>query len=143
DTCSRPPPGARRDRWAEAAVTASLRGRLTAGLLLGTGLLLAAVGVVLYRSLAAELRSRLDGELLGRARSLVSLTEDEGGKVWLELTDQVMPEFAPQHQPDYFELWLAGGPVVTRAASLAGHDLPRLAIPAPGPLLRDLTLPDG
>jgi two-component system heavy metal sensor histidine kinase CusS len=124
----------------------SLRGRLTAGLLLGTGVLLAAGGWVLDHVLSTRLRRDFDAALLTRAKSLATLTEQGAGRVWLQYTDEVMPDFGLQSHPDYFELWLADGSVVERSRSLGQRDLlrtPQSEAPLDHPRLRDLTLPDG
>jgi two-component system heavy metal sensor histidine kinase CusS len=122
----------------------SLRSRLTAGLLIGTSLLLAAGGFVLHRVISSRLRRDYDAALIAKARSLASLTEIDSGRVWLQFTDDVMPGFASRHQPDYFQIWLAGGPVIERSRSLGTRDLPRSGGgPLDRPVLSDLTLPDG
>jgi two-component system, OmpR family, heavy metal sensor histidine kinase CusS len=121
----------------------SLRGRLTAGLLIGTGVLLAAGGWVLDHVLSTRLRRDYDAALLTRAKSLATLTEQGSGRVWLQYTDEVMPDFGLRHHPDYFELWLTNGPVVERSRSLGQRDLPRSGATLDHPRLRDLTLPDG
>jgi two-component system sensor histidine kinase QseC len=121
----------------------SLRSRLTAGLLIGSGLLLAAGGFVLQRVIASRLRRDYDAALIARARSLATLTEQKDGRVWLQFTDEVMPDFASKQSPDYFQIWLAGGTVIERSRSLGTRDLPRSGVRLDRPLLSDLTLPDG
>ena len=69
----------------------SLRSRLTAGLLIGTSLLLAAGGLLLNHVISSRLRRDYDATLVARARSLASLTEQKSGRVWLQFTDEVMP----------------------------------------------------
>ncbi|HEV7786848.1 MAG TPA: ATP-binding protein [Thermoanaerobaculia bacterium] len=124
----------------------SLRGRLMAGLLIGMGVLLAAGGWVLDHVLSTRLRRDYDAALLARAKSLATLTEQGSGRVWLQYTDEVMPDFGLRDHPDYFELWLANGAAVERSRSLGKRDLPRSGlsdVPPDRPRLRDLTLPDG
>jgi two-component system sensor histidine kinase QseC len=121
----------------------SLRGRLTVGLLLGTGLLLAAGGLLLDRVIGSRLRREYDAALLDKARSLVTLTEQQDGKAWLEFSYAFMPEFAAQESPDYFELRLGDGSVIERSRSLGARDLPHIGAPLDRPLLRDVILPDG
>ena len=121
----------------------SLRGRLTAGLLIGTGVLLAAGGWVLDHVLSTRLKRDYDAALLTRAKTLATLTEQGSGRVWLQYTDEVMPDFGLRRHPDYFELWLANGSVVERSRSLGQRDLPRSGASLEHPMLRDLTLPDG
>lgn len=121
----------------------SLRGRLTVWLLAGMGLLLAAGGLVLNRVISSRLGQDYDEELIAEARSLETLTEKQGKKVWLEFSDKMMPEFERQENPEYFQLWLRNGPALERSRSLGNRDLPRWKGPPNQPLLRDVTLPDG
>jgi two-component system heavy metal sensor histidine kinase CusS len=121
----------------------SLRSRLTVWLLIGTSLLLAAGGFVLNRIISSRLRREYDAALIARARSLATLTEQKSGRVWLQFTDEVMPDFALKQSPDYFEIWLAKGKVIERSRSLGTRDLPRSGASLEQPLLSDLTLPDG
>ena len=121
----------------------SLRGRLTVWLLAGTGLLLVAGGLILNRVITSRLRREYDEALIDRARSLGTLTEQGDGKIWLESVDGGTPEFGLKKNPDYFEIWRAGGAVVQRSQSLGTRDLPRSEHAGAEPLLSDLTLPDG
>lgn len=121
----------------------SLRGRLTAGLLLGSGLLLTVGGVVLRQAIASRLQREFDQALLARARSLVSLTEQQDGRVWIDLNDEVMPEFRSREKPVYFEVWLADGRILARSPSLGRADLPRSGAPVDRVRLADGALPDG
>jgi two-component system, OmpR family, heavy metal sensor histidine kinase CusS len=121
----------------------SLRSRLTAGLLIGTSLLLAAGGFVLHRVISSRLRRDYDAALLARARSLASLTEQKSGRVWLQFTDEVMPDFASKQSPDYFQIWLANGLVIERSRSLGTRDLARSGASFDKPVLSDVVLPDG
>lgn len=124
----------------------SLRGRLMAGLLIGMGVLLAAGGGILDRVLSTRLRRDYDTALLARTKSLATLTEQGSGRIWLQYTDEVMPDFGLRDHPDYFELWLANGSAIERSRSLGKRDLPRTPqshASLDRPRLRDLTLPDG
>jgi two-component system heavy metal sensor histidine kinase CusS len=121
----------------------SLRGRLTFWLLVGTGLLLAAGGLLLDRVISARLLREFDAALLAEAKSLQASTEQQDGAVTLEFATAVMPEFAPGKDADYFELWLSHGAILARSPSLGPHDLPRAAGSAGPPRFADLALPDG
>jgi len=130
----------------------SLHGRLTAWLVIGSGLLLVLGCLVLNSLITARLQSDLDAELITKATALSTLTEQEDGAVWLELTEGGMPEFnAPAGgkagkagaAPEYFQIWRTDGSVVARSLSLAGRDLPLRPQPASRPLFLDLKLPDG
>ena len=121
----------------------SLRGRLTLWLLLGTGLLLAAGGLLLDRVISSRLLREFDAALIEQAKSLQATTEQENGTVWLEFSAGVMPEFAPGEKPDYFQLW-RGQDILARSPSLGTRDLPRWSGgPAGRPRFAGLTLPDG
>ncbi len=121
----------------------SLRSRLTVWLLAGMGLLLAAGGLLLNHLLSAQLLREYDAALTARARSLATLAEQQGSRVWLEFSGELLPEFGRKENPDYFELWLRDGPVLERSPSLGSRDLPRSGAPLDSLLFRDLTLSDG
>ncbi len=122
----------------------SLRGRLTGWLLAGMGLLLTAGGLVLNHIIGAQLLRTSDAALTSRARSLGTLAEEEeDGKIWLEFSGEFMPEFERTEKPDYFQLWLRGGPVIGRSRSLGSLNLSRVDAPLGQPLLSDIDLPDG
>ena len=123
----------------------SLRGRLTIWLLAGTGLLLAAGGLLLDRVIGARLLRGLDAALTEQAKSLQTSTEQEHGTVVLEFTPAAMPEFEPGKNPDYFEIWLRRRLASSRArASLGGPRPPALGRgPDGAPPFADFTLPDG
>jgi len=79
-----------------------------------------------------------------KARSLVTLTEQEEGRVWLEFADEILPEFEAGPSPEYFQIWRADGSVVARSRSLGSRDLRRQGgTRLDQPLLRDRRLPDG
>jgi signal transduction histidine kinase len=121
----------------------SLRGRLTVWLLAGTGLLLAIAGLFLDRTIGSRLRRDFDAGLIDEARSVMAVTEQQDGRVALELSPGLMPEFEGGKRPDYFQLWVDGGRVLARSPSLGGRDLPRPDSPSRQLRLSDLTLPDG
>src|SRR6185295_9147948 len=98
---------------------------------------------VLSRVISSQLRRDYDSALIAKARSLETLAEEQGDKVWLEFSDEVMPEFERKENPDYFQLWRRNGPVLERSRSLGTRDLPRSGGPLGRPLLSDLVLPDG
>jgi two-component system sensor histidine kinase QseC len=121
----------------------SLRGRLTVYLLAGTGLLLAAGGLLLDRVLGARLLRGLDAALTEQAKSLQASTEQEHGTIVLEFTLAVMPEFTPGKDPDYFQIWIDNGRVLARSPSLGTRDLTRSNRPDGGFRFADTVLPDG
>jgi signal transduction histidine kinase len=127
----------------------SLRGRLFVYLIGGTALALLVAGFVLRTIAADALQREFDRALLAKARGLVALTEQEGDQVEFEFQSEHMPEFAGGGEPEYFELWLADGPLLQRSPSFDTSDQLRAARlardphPAPTPAFRDVRLPDG
>ncbi len=121
----------------------SIRSRLTVWTVACTGVLLVVGGLLLNQAISSRLYQEFDGALLARAQSLMTLAEQEEGRVWLEFAGGFMPEFEATDKPAYFELWLADGTVVDRSHSLGTRDLARSGGPLDQALLRDVTLPDG
>ncbi|HEX7183849.1 MAG TPA: ATP-binding protein [Thermoanaerobaculia bacterium] len=121
----------------------SIRRRLVVSLLLGSGLLVLAVGLGASAVVARRLRHEFDHSLLAKARALVTLTGQDHGEVEIDFADEFMPEFEAPSRPEYFQMWLADGALVERSNSLGGRDLPRAAELSDSPLHRDLRLPDG
>jgi len=120
----------------------SIRKQLTAGLLAGLLLLIAAGGLGLHAVLRARLIAQYDAGLLAQARALATLTEDDG-EIEFEYAGEMLPEFGRPGAPEYFEFWHVDGRVLERSVSLGTRDLPRRAGTFDAPLFWDLTLPDG
>jgi two-component system sensor histidine kinase QseC len=121
----------------------SLRGRLIVWLLAGTGLLVTLAGVLLDRRIGSRLRQDFDADLIAEARSVMAVTEQQNGRVELELSPGLLPQLEARQEPDYFQVWLPGGRVLARSPSLGGRDLPRSASPSRRFQFAGLTLPDG
>jgi signal transduction histidine kinase len=121
----------------------SLRGRLILWLLAGTGLLLIVAGLFLDRAISSHLRQGFDAGLIAEARSVMAVTEQQDGKVALELSPGLLPEFEGGKRPDYFQLWFEGSRVLARSPSLGGRDLSHPASPSRQFRLNEITLPDG
>lgn len=121
----------------------SIRRHLVVSLLVGSGLLVLAVGLAASAAVARRLRHEFDDSLLTKARALITLTEQRRGEVEINFADEFMPEFEAPRQPEYFQLWLAGGTVIERSHSLDDGDLPRSGDLTATPRYQDLRLPDG
>jgi signal transduction histidine kinase len=122
----------------------SLRSRLTLWLTAGAGLLLVAAGLALHMTIGSRLEREFDKALMAKATSLMALTEQENGEVWLEVASPEMPEFDGSERPEYYQLWLGDDSVIERSRSLGNWDLPLSDVRLGGlPLLRNFTLPDG
>ncbi|MCZ6787836.1 MAG: ATP-binding protein [Planctomycetota bacterium] len=121
----------------------SLRRRLTLVLAIGFVLLIVLTGVFIVRRLGERATEEFDSALLARAQALVALTDQENdGRIALDYTPGIMPEFERAENPDYFQIWLDTGQMLIRSRRLKG-DLPRVAGLAPGPTVRDIRLQDG
>jgi signal transduction histidine kinase len=116
---------------------------LTLWLLAGTGLLLVAGGLLLDGVIGSRLRREVDISLIEEAKSLMTATVQQDGRVWLELVPGADPEFEPGKKADYFEIWRADGSVLARSRSLGARDLPRRGSGTGRPRLFDFALPDG
>ncbi len=106
-------------------------------------MLLIIAGVTIDYLLREQLKTEFDRNLLSKAMSLVTLSEQDEGEVEFDFVDRFMPEFAADERPEYFQLWLADGTLIERSGSLGEADLPRSNPPLDTPHFTDLTLPDG
>src|SRR5262245_14813899 len=120
----------------------SLHSRLTVWQVGGAGLLLVLGALVLSRIMDLRLQREFDTALLAKARSLVTVTEQKKGRVWMEGVE-ALPELAGGPNPDYFQAWYDDGRVIERSSSLGSGNLPRQRVPLDQPLLYDHRLPDG
>ena len=121
----------------------SIRGRLTASLVLALlaalAIIAGTVHVVVRRSLQAE----FDATLLHSALALGRMVEFSEGRLDTELLEGPMPGYEAGAQADYFEVRDADGAVVVRSESLAEGELPGQAGALERASWRDLALPDG
>ena len=112
--------------------------------LLGSALaLLLAGALLLIAGVRQLLTAQFDAALHTKVRTFATLIEQEGYAIELNFIDHAMPELAAEVEPEYLEMWIAGGEVLYRSPGLAGGDLPYLAGTGAAPTVRDLELPDG
>ncbi len=121
----------------------SIQGRLTVYIVAGTAVLLAAAGIAVDRSLTETLAAEFDRNLLAKAMTLVSLTDQEPGLVEFDFSEEFMPEFGESEQPEYFELWLDDGSLLARSASLGDARMRSSDDGSEQPVFADWVLPDG
>ena len=127
----------------------SLRARLFVYLVGGASVVLVAGGLTLRAIVVNALQVEFDVALSAKARSLVALTEQEGGQIEFEFDEEHMSEFGVGASPEYFELWLSDGSQVRRSPSFEASDeirgakLVRSPGPSATPTFRDVRLPDG
>ncbi len=102
----------------------SIRRQLTRELL-GVFLFLLGGGLVaIYFAARDELIEQFNDALRAKALAISALTEVEGGRVTVRLTDSFLRGFQEENSQDFFELWSDEGKPILRSASLRGADLP-------------------
>ena len=99
---------------------------LQSRLLLGTGVVVAvnaiASGVAIYAFVRSALYAEFDGALLDKARALASQTEKTEQGIEFEIKGFGFEEFTRDVEPDYFQLWLETGSVLSRSTRLEAAD---------------------
>ena len=121
----------------------SIHSRLTIYIIAGMAVLLTVAGLTVDYLLRGQLETEFDRNLLAKAMTLVSLTEQEAGKVEFDFRDDFMPEFEASERAEFFELWHADGTLIERSPSLRDADLPSHRPSLDIPRYADVSLPDG
>jgi two-component system sensor histidine kinase QseC len=112
-------------------------------LVIGMSVLLVGAAVLMSSVLTSRLQDEFDRVLLGKAKLLMALIEDEGDTIDFDFPDEIMPEFSRSERSEYFQLWLQSDARIEKSPSLGSHDLPRLPGLSPVPIFRNTTLPGG
>jgi signal transduction histidine kinase len=115
----------------------SLRGRVTAAVLVAVALSLGALAIALFVGARRAVWQQRDAGQLARARAFAALAEHDDDGYELELPPDLTPD-----APTYLEAWTADGAVLARSQALAGRDLARSTAGAVQ-VLWDGALPDG
>lgn len=126
--------------WSPRLSSRSLRGRLTASLVVVMVGSLAVWLFVFHVLVHRELYHRFDDGLVAHMQALAAYVSQNPGT---EEIAEYMPEFRTQAHEEFFQVWDASGRILTRSDSSAGRDLPRLAAVRGAPTFHDLDLPDG
>lgn len=127
----------------------SIRSYLLSRLLGGTALVLAAAGAGVYFFVTRSIEAQFDANLLDRVQGFASITFQVGERVELEFSDELMPEYAREELPAYFQvrygpdLAAGKGELLECSKSLRGGDLVLPVTPAFEPLSWSAPLPDG
>lgn len=100
-------------------------------------------GVSLYLLMGHGLSVQFNAAQLAIANSLITLVTEEDGVIEFEFSDEVMPLFESEVDPEYFELWLSDGSVFERSNSLHGGDLLKDVGTNGEPKIWNIELPDG
>lgn len=121
----------------------SIKRRIIITIILGSALVLACASVFLDAMIGFEMQRELDNSLLVKARALESLVDQDNEGIEFDFTDEIMPEFGDQENPQYFQLWINGNTVFSRSKLLPGKDLAHTDITPGQHKYYDITLPDG
>ena len=121
----------------------SIRWRVAVWTTAGVLVVAAVASMAWYSAAARILRSEFDMRLDNEVRTLATLTRCVGGRVELEFSDELMPEYLAGDSPSYFQIWLQGGAVVERSRSLGDNLLPFPRLESQVSVAANLTLPDG
>ena len=121
----------------------SIRRALISGTILGTAIILAASGVLLYTFVRADLLDQFDGALNDKANLLRAAVEDKGGRAEIDFDQFDMHEFEGREGPGYLQLKLADGREIYRSPSLGEKNLQGIASAADPPRAQWISLPGG
>lgn len=106
-------------------------------------LLLMVFGVTIYVSIRNALMQEFDDSLLATVETLMASTEIEDGEVIVEFEPNTMRGVTGMGAPTYFQIWLDGGGVLMRSASLGDDELPRFSGKGNGIATKPTDLPNG
>jgi len=120
----------------------TIRRQLTRNLLVTLGLLIGAGGLGVYLCARTALVAQFDAALRAKAEAITTLTEQNGGRVEIEFSDERMRGFDAGGD-DFFELWQADEQPVERSRSLRDTHLPLRHGTLEAPISWNFTLPDG
>ncbi len=101
----------------------SIRATLMTRLALGSALVLAGAGVMVWAVATRSMEHQFDENLAQRIQGLASILFQVKDEVEFEFSEQLMPEYGDEHQPAYFELRYPDGELLERSPSAAGIDL--------------------
>lgn len=121
----------------------SIRRRLTGQLLLTFAILLGAGGLGVYLSTRTALLRQFDTTLRAKAMAIMVGTEQEHGRIRVEVPGRLMTEFAERSTTDYFQMWWSGGTTIKRSASLHDLDLPFQPGAVGAPVMWNVSLASG
>jgi signal transduction histidine kinase len=104
----------------------SIQGRVLAGMVGGTAMLLIVFGLVVYAVIRTALIHEFDAALISAVRLLATSAEREHERIELGANLEETPEFQGKGTGGYYELWGPDGQVSVKSPSLGADDLPRL-----------------
>jgi len=121
----------------------SVQGRVLAGMVGGTALLLVVFGLGIYTVIRTALIDEFDTSLISAVRLLEASAEREDERIELGLDLEEMPEFKGKSGSAFYELWGADGRPSAKSPSLGTDDLPNIQGPLDEPVVRVFDLRPG
>lgn len=123
--------------------TYSIKRRLITAIVIGSALILSGSAMVLDTMTGSVMQEAFDAALMDKAKSMVALTDQDSKGIEFDLTEDVMPEFSDNEDPQYFELWSEDQTVLARSESLGDDHLPVFSTALNEYDFFDVMLPDG
>ena len=120
---------------------ASLRRRLTVGVVLALGLSLVAFSLVLYATFRGALWRQFEERLAQDARAVANMVEERAHGRW-QFEPAALEEFERKFGAAYFEVWSDDDTVLARSQSLGKRDLEAVG-KFDGTIVDGIVLPDG
>jgi two-component system sensor histidine kinase QseC len=121
----------------------SIKRTLSAGLLLGFGLLIGGGGLLIYYLTRGALTNRFDAKLRVEALAVITVTKQEHERVEVKFIDRYIREFDDDVATEFFQAWYPNGKTIHRSDSLKRDDLPQRFGTLEQPAYWNLTLPNG
>lgn len=96
----------------------SVRRRTTVALVLAIAVVMGGMGLAIATMLGARMQGDFDAGLATKARALMALTDQERGRIELDYSPGVMPEFEHEDALEHFQFWLDDGQPLYRSTRL-------------------------
>lgn len=107
----------------------SLKGTLFKGVILGTALVLAAAGGILYFSVNAQLVRQMDESLADKLHSLALSVEEKQYGLEVDLAEMRVAELEEADVPEFFYIGTVDGRIIYRSDALHGIPIPSFSEP--------------
>ncbi len=121
----------------------SIQSNITQYILAGIFIVATVTGIIIDEFTHQQFNTQFNNTLESKAWSLATLIDQENGLVEFDFADEMMPEFEPSENSEYFELWQGNGKILERSHSLNDSDLPFVKINQGESVFLDFDLPDG
>ena len=96
----------------------SIQSNITQYILAGIFIVATVTGIIIDEFTHQQFNTQFNNTLESKAWSLATLIDQENGMVEFDFADEMMPEFEPSENSEYFELWQGNGKILERSHSL-------------------------